>query len=228
MTAFVLVGFVILLLFVAVRCAVFLKKARPLPLGRGLILFFVPLFLVPLGAASDSALLSVDRGVSLEQGDPRLDLTTRFQAAVNPFLRKAAPKPVPRDGVVPVRGPIVLDRKNYYRAYQELYSAPEAFAGRTIQVTGFVYRHSTGSGKQLIIARALMWCCAADAVTIGFVAASPEATSLTDAKWVSVTGTLATTTYVNQYTHLASIVPLVQVKRIDRMRGPDFAFVFPN
>ncbi|HTU02983.1 MAG TPA: TIGR03943 family protein [Candidatus Sulfotelmatobacter sp.] len=227
MTVFVVVGFATLVLFVVVRAAGLARRRPASPLKSGFILFVAPFLFVPFTVNPNSALLSLNRGVLLDQNGPRIDLTTKLQAAVNPFVPEADPKPVPSDGPIALSGSIVLDRKNYYAVYQELYSNPDAFVGRTIRVSGFIYHYGTGTSGRLIVARELMWCCAADAVTIGFITQPTEA-ALSDAEWVAVSGTLATTTYANPYTHLSTTVPLIKVDRIDPMKGPDFAFVYPS
>ncbi len=228
MTVFVVVGFVTLVLFVVVRGVGLVSRAPASPLKSGFILFLAPFVFVPFTLNPNSALLSLNRGVLLDQDSPRIDLTTKLQAAVNPFLPNADPKPVPKNGPIPASGPIVLDQRNYYNVYQELYTNPDAFVGRTIRVSGFIYHYGTGTSGSLIVARELMWCCAADAVTIGFITQPAEGVALRDAEWVAVSGILATTTYANPYTRVTSIVPLIRIERIDPMKGPDFAFVYPS
>jgi len=228
MTPFVVIGFVTMCLFALVRLAALLRGPAAAPLGRGFLLFLVPFALLPFALNPNSALLSVNRGISLEQGAPAVDLTTKLQAAVNPFMPKQPPKPVPKNGAIPADGPIVLTQKNYYRIYQELYSNPQAFASRTIRVTGFVYREPGAPANRVILARELMWCCAADAVAIGFETDSKSASSLKNGQWLSVVGKLATTTYEDTYTHVRSTVPLVTAGHVDLMKGPDFAFAYPS
>jgi putative membrane protein len=228
MTPFVVIGFVTMCVFTCVRLAALLRGPAAASLGRGFPLFLVPFALLPFSLNPNSALLSANRGISLEQGAPAVDLTTKLQAAVNPFTPKQPPEPVPKNGAIPADGPIVLSQKNYYRVYQELYSNPEAFASRTSRVTGFVYRQPGAPATRIILARELMWCCAADAVAIGFETDSASTASLKNGQWLSVVGRLATTTYEDTYTHVRSTVPLVTAVHVDLMKGPDFAFAYPS
>jgi len=228
MTVFVIFGLAALVLLAGVQLVRLVKGAPASPLKGGFVLLLTPFAFLPLSLNPNSALLAMNKGVSLEQGGPPIDLTTKLQAAVNPFLPKAKPKPVPKNGALSATGPIVLDQKNYYPAYQELYGNPEAFAGRTIHATGFVYRDKTEPSGEFIMARELMWCCAADAVAIGFITRSDLTSALKSSEWVAVTGTLSTTTYVDRYTQAKSTVPLINVSRIDHLKGPDFAFVYPK
>ncbi len=226
MTVFVATGLAALLLLIAVQLRRLVLGGPRAALKPGLFLFLVPFAFLPFSLRDDGAILAGNGGISLGQDGARLDLTTKLQKAVNPFLPAPKPQPPPKDGAVPSSGPIVLDQRNYYAVYQELYDSPAAFAGRTIQASGFVY---PGPGRgDFIMARELMWCCAADAVGIGFVT-SPGASALPEGSaWVSVRGTLGTTTYVDRGTGLSSIVPMIRVESLDRMKEPDFAFVYPK
>ncbi len=228
MTLFVVFGLAALLLMAGVQLSGLIRGAPASPLKGGFVLLLAPFAFLPLSLNPNSAILATNRGVSLEQGGPAIDLTTKLQAAVNPFLPKPKPKPVPKNGVVPASGTIVLDQKNYYPAYQELYANPGAFAGRAIHATGFVYRDRTEPADQFIMAREMMWCCAADAVAIGFISQTPHTGALKESEWVSVTGRLATTSYVDRYSRVKSTVPLIVVDHIEYLKGPDFAFVYPK
>ncbi len=228
MTVFVVFGLVTLVLLAGVQLVRLVSGAPASPLKGGFLILLAPFAFLPLSLNPNSAILAMNKGVSLEQGGPPIDLTTKLQAAVNPFLPKPKPKPAPKNGAVPATGPIVLGQNNYYPAYQELYGNPAAFAGRTIHATGFVYRGRTEPAGQFIMARELMWCCAADAVAIGFITQSGQTSALRNSEWVAVTGTLATTSYVDRYTQVKSTVPLIKVSRIDHLKGPDFEFVYPK
>jgi len=230
MTVFVVLGFITLVAFLLVPIIGLVRGSPQAPLKRGLILFLVPFAFVPFAMNPNSALLSLNRGVSLEQGQgpPAVDLTTKLHAAVNPFVPAPKPKPVPKNGAVPSAGTIVLNRDNYYRAYQELYANPQAFVGRTISVSGFVYHDPKAPAGRFIAARELMWCCAADAVAIGFMTSTSSPVKLASTQWVSIKGKLATTEYVDRFTQVKSTVPLIEVSSIEHLKGPDFVFVYPK
>lgn len=228
LTVFVVLGFVAVTIFAGVQLARLLAGAPLEPLKGGIVLFLLPFVFIPLALHGNSALLSLNRGVSFSQAGPPIDLTTKLQKSVNPFLPPPAPKPAPKHGAIPPDGAIILVQKNYYPAYKELYANPAAFAGRTIHATGFVYHMKGEPADQLIMARMLMWCCAADAVAIGFISESSHAPALKDAQWIAVTGRLGTTAYVDQYTKVTSTVPMIKVTKIQKLKGPDFAFVYPQ
>ncbi len=227
MTPFVVVGLVGLAVFTFFQGRRMIR--RPQEGRKGMLLFVVPFAILPLTLGANSSVLSANGSISLGGGPAPIDLTTKLQASVNPFLPTPKEKPAGvKNGIIPAAGPIVLDEKNYYVVYNELYAHPDAYAGRTVRVTGFVYRDSTEPAGQFIAAREMMWCCAADAVEIGFIADAKSAPSLARDEWVSVEGLLSTTSYVNQYTRLRSTVPLIEVSRVARLGHPDFAFVYPK
>jgi len=228
MTVFVVLGLIALALLVVSQVAQLVRRDIRTPRAGGFLLFLVPFAFIPLALNTNSALLSVNRGISLEQGGPHIDLTTKLHAAVNPFLPAPKPKPIASGGAIPTTGPIVFNQKNYYQAYQELYDNPDAYVGRTVEATGFVYHDSAEPSDRFIMARELMWCCAADAVVIGFDTQSSQARGLAAQEWVSVSGTLSTTTYVDPYTQLATKIPLIKVGTVEPLKGPDFAFVYPK
>jgi len=228
MTVFVVIGLLILTAFVVVRLVGLLKRSpTPLP-KRGFVLFLLPFVFLPFALDPNSALLSINRGISLEQGAPPIDLTTKLQASVNPFLPKPKPKPVSANGAISPSGIIRLGKDNYYAVYKELYANPAAFAGRMVEVSGFVYREPGDTSTRFIAARELMWCCAADAVVIGFKTSSTRPIAVKNTEWVSITGTLATTDYVDQYTQVKSVVPLIRVDHLAKLTEPDFVFVYPK
>ncbi|HUW41808.1 MAG TPA: TIGR03943 family protein [Rectinemataceae bacterium] len=227
MTVFVAIGFAILLLLIAVQLRRLVVGGPGAALKPGLFLFLVPFAFLPFALNDNPAVLAMNGGISLREGGPRIDLTTRLQKAVNPFLPAPKPPPSPpKGGAVPLTGPIVLDQSDYYAVYQELYDSPAAFAGRTIEASGFVYPEP--GRRDFIVARELMWCCAADAVGIGFVTHPGASAPPEGSAWVSVRGILGTTTYADRGTGLSSIVPMIRVESMDRMKEPDFAFVYPK
>jgi uncharacterized repeat protein (TIGR03943 family) len=68
---------------------------------------------------------------------------------------------------------------------------PEAFAGQTVDVVGFVYRDEEMPADQFMVARFLIVCCAADAVPVGLPVRYAEAAHLELDTWVRVRGTFA-------------------------------------
>jgi uncharacterized repeat protein (TIGR03943 family) len=68
---------------------------------------------------------------------------------------------------------------------------PEAFAGQTVEVVGFVYRDEEMAADQFMVARFLIVCCVADAIPVGLPVHYAEAAHLELDTWVRVKGTFA-------------------------------------
>ncbi len=228
MTVFVVIGILVLALIVVAQVRQLLSGKQTGRLPGGLVLLFTPFAFLLFVINSNGSVIDGSTGVSLEGGGPHLDLTTKLQKAVNPFLPDAKPAPVPANGPISSTGPIVLDKNNYYAVYQELYSNPAAFEGRSIHATGFVFPHAGGNPNEFITARELMWCCAADAVGIGFITSVDSVALPARSAWVTVDGTIGSTTYIDQYTQIKSRVPLIHAKTVKIMKGPDFVFAYPK
>ncbi|ASS68565.1 MULTISPECIES: TIGR03943 family protein [unclassified Paenibacillus] len=75
---------------------------------------------------------------------------------------------------------------------------PDRFEGKTITMTGFVYRQEGLTDSQFIVGRMAMIHCAADMMPYGIIAVNDSASQFKDNSWVSVTGTVARTEYQGQ------------------------------
>lgn len=119
-------------------------------------------------------------------------------------------------------GPIAITDKNYMAAYDELGSHPEKYAGRTLMCTGYVVRSGVGLPKdEFVAARDLMWCCAADLMTVGFQCRYTDAAKLPEKSWVRVTGTLAVTEYGGKSAPILINVTVTPIAK------PDPVYIYP-
>jgi putative membrane protein len=67
-------------------------------------------------------------------------------------------------------GTLVFDQDNYYENLYNIYKDLDAFVGRDVELTGFVFKDSdTLQGDEFVAARLLMVCCAADMQTVGLL-----------------------------------------------------------
>ncbi|WP_020612002.1 TIGR03943 family putative permease subunit [Sediminispirochaeta bajacaliforniensis] len=131
---------------------------------------------------------------------------------------------------IPQEGPIVLDQEHYYSWYQALYDHHEAYMGREITVDGFIH---TGAGLQegqVLLGRMLMWCCAADALTIGFLIHNPEVLpAITEeSQWYRITGRITETSYYNPSTGESYRVPAIETERCSPIPTPELPWVYPD
>ena len=72
-------------------------------------------------------------------------------------------------GIKSVSDVFIIDKENFYSASEQIFSSPESYAGRKIRITGFVHKSKKLKDKRYIIARIVMYCCAADAGITGVI-----------------------------------------------------------
>lgn len=92
---------------------------------------------------------------------------------------------------------ITISNANFGAWYDLLQAQPTRFAGYTITITGFVHRIPTMlAANQFVVARPLMTCCIEDISAFGLTSqlATSATRSLGENSWVTVSGTLSTTT----------------------------------
>jgi len=96
------------------------------------------------------------------------------------------------------------------------------FAGKSIRISGFVYKPDELESDQFAISRYAMQCCSADAAPYGVLSSYPRASSLEEDSWIEVTGTIQTTT-MNETEVLA-----IEVLKVRSIEAPDDPYVYPN
>lgn len=97
----------------------------------------------------------------------------------------------------------------------------ENFIGKSIKLSGFVYREADMSADSFVVSRMAMQCCSADASPYGFLVQSDEGKLLDKDAWVEVTGTLGLTKYND--------VEIVQLQNVtlQAIEAPDDPYVYP-
>ncbi len=212
MTVFVIIGFVLLLFLAGFQLARALRGDEVRSGRPAVALFLLPFAAVPFFLTSSSTTLAATGQLSLSRGSTA--------------ARPAAPA-AGATARIPATGDIVLDEDNYYAVYNAIYDDPQKYAGRRITVSGFTDRDAPGlAAGDFVTARELMWCCAADASTIGFITRLPEGTLPARDDWVLVKGTLGTIDFRGPNATSRSTVPLLTVDTLQHMESPDFAFVY--
>ena len=210
---FTVMGSLCLLLLSGAQLSAAVQRRRPGPPRGVLALFILPFVAVPLFVGSSSSTLA---------GDTNVTITSAFSSTTGDSdAGSVAP--------IPASGPIVLNRDNYYSVYGAICDAPTAYVGRRVTVTGFVYKSPLVKGpSRFLTARELMWCCAVDVTTIGFLSEVSGGPIPAANTWVTVSGTLATTTITLPQENGPSTVPLVLVDALQVMKIPDFTYVYPR
>lgn len=97
----------------------------------------------------------------------------------------------------------------------------ENFLGKSIAISGFVYREDDMSSDKFVVSRMAMQCCSADASPYGFLVQWDDANTLEKDAWVHITGEFALTSYRG-----IEIVQL-NVKQLNRTEAPNDPYVYP-
>ncbi|MCD9023916.1 TIGR03943 family putative permease subunit [Cohnella silvisoli] len=97
-----------------------------------------------------------------------------------------------------------------------------AFIGKTIQISGFVYREDSMGKQQFGISRFAISCCSADASPYGVMANFGKADTFTTDEWITVTGKLGTTMYNGNE------IIQIQVNKAVKITPPKDPYVTPD
>lgn len=117
---------------------------------------------------------------------------------------------------------ITVPEKQFIETLTTLDLYREAFIGKEVEITGFVYREEDMGKERFAVSRFAMNCCSADALPYGLMITWPKAMNYADDEWVSVKGTLTTSTYMDN-----EILTLEAVK-LERIKAPESPYVYPD
>ncbi len=98
---------------------------------------------------------------------------------------------------------------------------PQAFAGETADVIGFVYHDPRLSENQFLVGRLAVTCCVADAFAIGMVVEWPQAAEMSDNAWVHVRGKVQVVQVEDQ------TLPLIVAESVKDTDQPSHPYLFP-
>ena len=98
----------------------------------------------------------------------------------------------------------------------------EAFVGKRLEMSGYVYREEDMNTNQFVVSRLAMSCCSADMEPYGLLANSPVAKELHNDTWVTVVATVALTEYNGM-----EIMEL-QVESYELIPPSDTPYVYPD
>ncbi|WP_258535671.1 TIGR03943 family putative permease subunit [Bacillus sp. 03113] len=91
--------------------------------------------------------------------------------------------------------------------------------GKTITITGFVYKEPALPQDQFVIARFGVVCCIADATVYGMITKGNDIKLLND-EWIQVTGTIEKTTMEG------ADVPMIESQNITKIKEPSNPYVY--
>ncbi len=105
--------------------------------------------------------------------------------------------------------------------YAEINDNPNAYAGKKIKMSGFVFKEEGFANNQLVISRFLITHCIADASIIGLLSEFNGADTIKEDTWVDIEGILEVGTYDGYE------LPIVKVTSLNVIDEPSEPYIYP-
>ncbi|WP_036720455.1 TIGR03943 family putative permease subunit [Paenibacillus harenae] len=117
---------------------------------------------------------------------------------------------------------ITVPDKQFIETLTTLDLFREAFIGKEVELTGFVYREDDMGEERFAVSRFAMNCCSADAMPYGLMIQWPKAMDYDSDEWVSVKGKLTTAEYQGY------AILVIEAAKLERIQAPDTPYVYPD
>ncbi|MDU5082120.1 TIGR03943 family protein [uncultured Tissierella sp.] len=118
-------------------------------------------------------------------------------------------------------GRIILDEDNFIKWIDEIYINVDKYEGKTIELTGFVFRNNEFKQSEFVMGRLMMVCCAADTQVIGFLCNYDKASELEEGSWNKISGILKSIEDNEEK------IPLIEIESIEEANRPENEFIYP-
>jgi len=189
------------------------------------VIFIIPLalFLLLPNAALDASVAS-NRGFNFNSGNltsaPPGSGALARASAKSADLGESAGQQTDNTGVSK-SGPIQVTADNFVRVVDAIGQSPEDYAGREIEMLGFVIRNKDFAPQEFGLIRFIITCCTADASPGGFILKSKDAVDYKDGTWINIRGVIEVDDYDQQ------VVPVIEATFIERAAQPSDPYVYP-
>ncbi|MCU6709247.1 TIGR03943 family protein [Paenibacillus sp. J5C_2022] len=117
---------------------------------------------------------------------------------------------------------IAVPEKQFIETLTTLDLYREAFIGKEVEITGFVYREEEMGEDRIAVSRFAMNCCSADALPYGLMIIWPKAREYGEDEWVRVRGKLTTSLYREHE------IIVIDTRKIERIEAPESPYVYPD
>lgn len=119
---------------------------------------------------------------------------------------------------------IVFTKDNFYSLITDVYDNPDKYAGRSVEINGFVNKSRKLKNREFIIARLIIFCCAADAGLGGFICdASGIDENFSENEWLRIKGTL-----VKDFRSGDEIIPVIKIDSFNRIKPEEDPYIYPS
>jgi putative membrane protein len=116
---------------------------------------------------------------------------------------------------------IKVSDQNFLGVMSEIQRYPKEYAGKEIEMKGFIFKGSTTSSDRFSLVRYVIGCCVADASPYGLLCEIKDAANYTDGSWYQTQGVIETREYQGQ---IFPVLKVTWIKHIDPLISP---YVFP-
>lgn len=115
---------------------------------------------------------------------------------------------------------INISPSNYTNVLKAITDNPDAYIGKKISFTGYVYRLSDFTENEFVLARDMVISSDYQAVVVGFLSEYPDAKNLKDGEWVEIVGTIGKGEY-------HGVIPIIKVTSLKQVSAPSDEYVYP-
>jgi len=113
-----------------------------------------------------------------------------------------------------------ISASNYTNVLKSVYENIDVYIGQKICFTGYVYRNIDFSENQFVLARDMLVEGRAEALIVGFLCSSSNASSYSDGAWVEITGEITKGNYHGE-------IPIIKITKIKQVDKPADEFTYP-
>ncbi len=204
---FTIFALFILIIFTVYQIIKWIKTEKS-DFKYGIFIFFIPLLLglsvplSPLGADMAST-----RGITGVTGYSNKITKKEIIKKTNDFHEILEDK-------------IILNEKNFINQTEDIYNNIKDYRGKEIEISGFSFTMDNFKKDQIGVGRMAVFCCAADAVMMGFICEKSDMEKIPENKWIEVDGTISTVSYKNRE------LPLIKIKRITEGDTPGDPYLY--
>ena len=121
----------------------------------------------------------------------------------------------------------ILTDENYFSLYNAISGSLDMVVGKNIEVSGYIFREKHYNKNEIVIARDLMWCCAADIAVIGFYCVIDDFDKFKVNSWIKVKGSLDRFLYHNIDSGRDYYIPSINIKSIEATIPPENSYIYP-
>ncbi len=125
-------------------------------------------------------------------------------------------KQIYQDGIIVVKDEIFMEILTAIDLFLD------SFVGRTVEISGFVYREPNMNQNQFVVGRFAMDCCSADALPYGVLIEDTNAAQYEDDAWIKVRGQIDTTIYDGNK------IMVFRPESIQTIEAPESPYIYPN